>query len=221
MCTSDPLNFYLIRLQMLKLHRSYPLLKRALGALGDAIAQACLGLDKLELRDLEEDQYEGILDMETSIIENLLGAAFVTCQAHISTIVTLIMELHTDVLQKESAPLRCCSKDKTSILGFGQLKVGNSEFSPVQVIDAAANYYKHSAEWIPFWGDLKGIQQRTANILMAVGASPGSTGNFRTISEALGNHQYENTMIFVDSVLSWHNQLESEHQKELKVRGLI
>lgn len=215
------MNLYTTFMTSLELDRCYPTLERVLEPLGHAIASADNALSDKNLTDLHPHHVEAIEDKETWIIENLLGAAFITCQTHISLVVSTVMGLHACVRKNSTAPLSCCGDNKASVLSLGSPLVGHSGYTAVQVIDAAANYFKHRAEWDPEWKKLNTLQQMTADVLTAIGATPGSSGNMRTVAEVLGNPRFSKTSAFVSTVMGWHHAVEEAHRNELRTMRLI
>ena len=104
---------------------------------------------------------------------------------------------------------------------FGSEKVICTEFSQVQVIDAFANYFKHRDEWRADWNSLPQKSASTAQIISAVGASQGSTGNLRAGAEVLGNAAYTNVTVFIEILNNWRKNLYDGYREELETKQLI
>ncbi len=142
------------------------------------------------LSEAEDPYDEFVIDEECSQIEELLGLAFVAAQSFLTRIRT-----RTDMLNA------ACKRDLGSGFNFirspkaydvfvlGDPLNTTAQISKVQVINAVANYWKHSDEWTK--GDLKKgrrigaawdttqmrpVDKRTVALVSAIGLEPGSTG---------------------------------------------
>ena len=92
-------------------------------------------------------------------------------------------------------------------------------YSPVEVLNAFANYYKHQDEWGHYdWEKLKAVQLQTARIAFSAGARESTTGNLRTGAEFLGNREYSNVMAFAAILSSWRTNLVSVYRSEVGAR---
>ena len=153
------------------------------------------------LSEAEDPYDEFVIDEECSQIEELLGLAFVAAQSFLTRIRT-----RTDMLNA------ACKRDLGSGFNFirspkaydvfvlGDPLNTTAQISKVQVINAVANYWKHSDEWTK--GDLKKgrrigaawdttqmrpVDKRTVALVSAIGlVSLASTGNLRRAAKALG-----------------------------------
>jgi len=210
-----------LRLRLLGMEYSISALDSVLQPLGKAISSAGDSLAEEELKGLDPSYVDGLVDEATWIIENLLGASFIVCQTHITLVVSYVKELHEHMSKLGEKSFSCCRASKPSITNLGSQVVRDSGFTAVQVIDASANYFKHRSEWNIFWSGLDGNQQRVADVLCSIGASPGSTGNLRLVSSVLGNNQYNDHSVFSTIVMGWHKAVEKAHRDELNTRGLI
>jgi len=187
------------RLEQLNDDRHLEALERVLLSLGSAVQTSEAYLQ--EVRSWDDPEYlDVVLDDEAQVVESLLGTAFVATQAHISHVVSIVLRI-TEIL-----PLKGIG-NKQDILRLHELCVGDTDITEAQLIDAAANYFKHRDEWPASWCRLTGQRRKTADIIEAAGATEGSTGNLRTISEALENPAYENMQEFGYSIRRWQNDL--------------
>ena len=67
---------------------------------------------------------------------------------------------------------------------------------------------KHRDEWKRTnWSKIKGLGERTIEVITAVGAISGSTGNLRTAARALGNESFQDAQAFADSIGEWSAQV--------------
>jgi hypothetical protein len=94
-------------------------------------------------------------------------------------------------------------------------------YGGVQVVEAFANYFKHSSEWRADWGNPKGKPAKAIPVLVACGASQFSTGNFRSGAKAMGNEEFWKVQVFADLLRKWRAALSSLHEAELGRLGLI
>jgi hypothetical protein len=132
---------------------------------------------------------EGAVDYETEIIENMLGAAHVVCQAQINA-VTKAARIIPD--------LATTFPNDRDVHALGSCFHNN--YSKVEVIWALANYFKHRDEWRPdTWVNPTGQSKWTVPVIKAVGLISGSTGNLRKGAEALGNHSYTDVECSIES----------------------
>lgn len=131
------------------------------------------------------DYLDAVVEDECGMVEETLGVAFVACQARLTGIVSAAQRLG------ESA--RAASKpvslpiNKRELLALGERHSEATDYSFVALVDGFANYYKHRDEWRTInWEKLDSRQLPTAQVISAVGACAGSTGNLRRGAEAIG-----------------------------------
>lgn len=189
--------------------------ERVLNEIGKAIEKSSSLVDEVEnIQELMPEQRDATIDDEVEIVEYLLGTAFVLCQAYITEVVSRVKGLHK-VAESWGTTLSTTSNKKEDILRFGYAK--NSS-SPVELIDAFANYFKHRDEWHWNWDKFSGKQKATAKVIQEAGARSGSSGNLRQGSCALGNPDFTNTTIFLDILEQWHIGITDAYHKELSQR---
>ncbi|NMG18784.1 hypothetical protein [Brasilonema bromeliae] len=200
--------------------------KRVLEELGKAIEKSTSLANELETNQkLLPQEKDSIIDDGCLLIEYLLGTAFVLCQAYIVDVVSTVEKIHVRAKQSLGRDLKTIpvfnEKSKISrkdILRFGQtlpFSYEGDNFSPIQLINAFANYFKHRDEWDVNWEKLEGTQKDTAKVIQSVGAKFGCSGNLRQGSSALGNPEFTNTLIFFEKLQQWHIDLASAYDKEL------
>lgn len=208
-------------LQQMDWSSSSRTLESVLQVLDDALRAIGDDLNGLEAEDLDPGHEQALLDEGIDFIESLLGAALVTCQSEITLVVSQVKGINDYLTKKGEQPLACCGPDKKDILALDSPELGESSYSEIQVIDAAANYFKHNSEWSHDWSGLTGHQRRTADVLEAAGVDPGCSGVVRTLSEILGNSEYSDTKSFGAIVIEWHAAVTATIRGELVERGLV
>jgi hypothetical protein len=102
------------------------------------------------------------------------------------------------------------------LLETGSANVAKSKYTEIQIIDAFANYFKHSDQWPLDWSKADGQSKDTIEIIQSVGAQPGSSGNMRTGAEALGCPTYNNLDSLLDKITQWRDELVKQYRTELK-----
>jgi hypothetical protein len=203
-------------------------LKRVLAPLGMAITESGATIDEMTSR-FESPWVDSWVDDEVGIIEELLGVAFVACQTFITHIVTHIMRIHKHAA-KQGVPLMTVGD--ISLMTPGQKKVaitrygyaGEDGYSPIEVINAFANYYKHNDEWRlnrVNWDDPTGLPAHTIPVISFAGAEEGSTGNLRSGAENLGNLEYKDLTVFAAHISTWRKSLINAYRAELISKRLI
>ena len=133
---------------------------------------------------------------EASVIDDLLGVAFVICQLYVNAVIAGLTFLHqyhdrqtelaetrkirqiVKILRQRCRPARNrfipklgrLNGERSKLLqrGSPMIKKG-SPYTVTTVIEALANYFKHRDEWPNRWNGLQPIQRRTANVLQSVG----------------------------------------------------
>ena len=178
----------------------------------DAITDAA-GSGSLEIA-------EDVVCDECDVIENLLGAAFVTCQAEITAIVSHVIRLHEQA-KKSSIILTASAPTKPAIMAIGNPLVLQSTLTQIQTIDAFANYFKHNDEWEADWSTLTGPPKRTIDAIIAIGAKQSSTGNLRAGARALGVDDYSEIHILAKSIQQWSIEVRNVYEADLKTHNLL
>ena len=185
--------------------------ERVLDEIGNAIRKSANKMESID--ELPTELIDQIIDDETEIIEYLLGTAFVLCQAYITDVVSTAISFH-EFANSENISLETTTNQKQDILRFGH--EGDS-FSPAEVIDGFANYFKHRDEWGFNWQKLpRKDKEKTVKIIQSAGAESGCTGNLRQGSIALGNPDFVETGIFLDKLEQWHLDLIDAYRTEFE-----
>ncbi len=162
-----------------------------------------------------------MVDDEATVIEDLIGIAFVIAQTTISNVVSSLIRLHNSHKKKTNGvDLNTTDGTENGIRNKCSNIIVGTQFSEVQVINAFANYYKHNSEWSIDWTKPKN-SKKTAEIIRSVGASSGSTGNFRRATEVLQFKDYSNVLRLLNILKDWRLALEKSYIAELQVIGAL
>ena len=85
-------------------------------------------------------------------------------------------------------------------------KFGNSirekNFSEVELMNTAANMFKHQDEWEPDWKE-SSTNSYSIKKLRSIGCKPSYTGNFRTCMTTLGAEQYSDFEILINLFINF------------------
>jgi hypothetical protein len=212
-------NRYHALLKLIHLSFSRRELSRILTPIAHAMRE-CQATIERAAKSRDSDWFDAALDDESEVTENLVGVAFVVCQAFSNSIISRIRLLHVCHKQDFNKRLTTTSGEKRDILAFANPLVGSTKFSHMQAINAAADYFKHHSEWDNSWRLTK-RNRETIAIVRALGASPGCSGNLRTMSKSLGNTSYHGTGMLSEIMTRWHARLHHAYSNELKAAGRI
>lgn len=194
-------------------------LYRILQAIGNATEACNEEIDKAA-KSNNSDYFESVVDDECAVIENLLGAAFVACQAEITAVVSHAKQIHS-ITVASGINLAVCDGTKDGILSIGAAMVQGSAYTRVQVINAFANYFKHCEEWGSPWLTLTGQSKATAQIISSMGADESNNTNLRTGTEALGITDYAVLEPLAGYVSDWINAVRKSYETELRQHKLL
>ncbi|MCG8603524.1 hypothetical protein MJD09_00795 [bacterium] len=214
-------NVYAFDLLWIQASLDSPPADRVLNAIGKGIR--VIGESPLPVNeDDETGYYQALIEEGSDLCEALVGTSFVVCQTYVASVVAAVKDVHKSYcLTHHDTSLCATGEDKYSIIGFGSRRLPGSTYSLVQVIDAAANYFKHKDEWTQPWSAMDGHRGRTAEIVMAGGAKEGSTGNLRCLANSIGNVTFDDMEVLVDILRDWANELHDAYEAELSRLNLI
>jgi hypothetical protein len=168
-----------------------------LSSLGEGIKNA---VDHIEL----EPDDDGVVDYEAEIIENILGTAFVVCQAQANAVLQAALKI-----------------PKQTMKDYEIRKLGprfDKDYSKVEILWALANYFKHRDAWgRSMWTNPGRLEKSTIEAIKAAGLTPGSSSNLRDGAKALGNVSFTDVRIFYGLVRDWSEKV-SEHIRMLNGR---
>jgi hypothetical protein len=213
-----PVVVYNILLEFGRFHTHSGPLKRVLNSLGEAVSASGKVIERARASG-DEYYLDSVADDEADVVEGLVGAAFVVSQTQITGVVSSIKRLVRRA-SNDGHTLTSCSGTKEGILQMASPTIGTTAVSRIQVIDAMANFFKHHDEWTVPWSSLAPNQKRTADIVVTVGGSEGSTGNLRTGLDALGI-DYDRLDDLHDEISTWARTVIDTYERELQSRGLI
>lgn len=170
-----------------------------LHTLGAGVRAAAARIEEAE-RTGRSDYADLVIGDETEIIENLLGAAYVVCQAQITAVVQAALRAREQAVADGLSPSFGPSARDVRALGAPF----DPSFSKVEVLWALANYFKHRDEWSrSTWTAPTGPARQTVPVILAAGLQRSSTGNLRQGAEALGNTAYEEMSVFQTIIQDW------------------
>lgn len=213
------LNLYAIQLKFISMNLRYDTLKRVLTTINDSIKEASNNIDKAE-KAKDEEYLDSVVDDEMAFTEELIGAAFVVCQSYITSIVESFKKLHKKA-KRDKLKCTVTNGERKALLKTGSTNVVNSKYTEIQVIDAFANYFKHSDQWPFDWTNADNQSKVTIEIIQSVGAKSGSTGNMRAGVKVLGCPMYNNLDSLLDKITQWQNELLKQYKAELKRIGVL
>jgi hypothetical protein len=164
--------------------------ENVLDTLGKGIQKA---VDRISV-DQDDD---AVVDYEAEIIENMLGTAFVVCQAQANAVLQAALKIPAQAMK-----------------GHEIRKLGprfDTDYSKVEILWALANYFKHRDEWgRSMWSNPAKREKSTVETIKAAGLTPGSSGNLRDGAKALGNVSFADVWMFYGIVRDWSEKV-SEH----------
>lgn len=179
-----------VRLRLLDFAIKADTYENVLNALGRGIREAVGRTESVSDDD-------AVIDYETQIIENMLGTAFVVCQAQANAVLQAALNIPEQTIKDSEIRKLGPRFDK--------------DYSKVEVLWALANYFKHRDEWgRSMWSNPGNREKLTVDAIKAAGLSVGSSGNLRTGAEALGNVSYTDVGVFYGVVRDWSENV-GEH----------
>ena len=213
-------NIYLAYLQAIEFARSYRTLDEVMRPLGEAVLSIGKVLEADDLEARYPDHADLVVEQGVEAVESLLGAAFVTCQAHLQLVSSRVLDLRR-YAAKEGTPFSFGGDKKHELYALSSAAVENSGRTEIELINAGANYFKHHSEWTGKWKCLTGSEKHTAAVLLDCGIQDGSGAVLREVAALLGNSSFAETRRFSKVVWQWHIDLEDQHRRELSAKGLI
>jgi hypothetical protein len=191
-------------------------LRRLLGLLDGAVSGSVALIEGVSQKN--SDYAYAVTDDECDHIEDLLGVGFVVGQVAIKSVVTAVNRLDRYNCRISGSHLTATTPQ--TVMKHGLPAVAG-QHSAIEVMNAAANYFKHREEWVGSWDKLTGQQTSTASVITSAGAAEGSTGNLRRLAKVLGNAQYARMVGYCDAIERWVEALHASYNAELTQRRLI
>lgn len=211
-----------IGLRLMHVELTNDSLHRVHRALETEISRGARMLDKMRGGNLEA--YELLLDEECNQVEDLLGIAFLACQSFINRIRTHFVWVNRACVEDFGKQLShfAAGDALSEVLKCGGKVPENKTLSLVEAIYAVGNFWKHSDEWptcerksgkrlIQIW-DLSRMtrqQKATAEVAMALGLQPRSTGNMRGAARAVGVSEFEDLSPMRKALTLWAHDVYS------------
>jgi hypothetical protein len=151
-------------------------------AIEKEIARGQQRFEKLR-RSGNVEALESIGDDECDQIEELLGIAFVACQAFINRVLNQVHDLNDTCLREHGKPIPLLGT-RQEVLRIEGSQLVDSSITNVEAIYAVGNFWKHSEEWPVcevaadgrrryLWdiSKMKPIQRTTAEVVSRMGTS--------------------------------------------------
>lgn len=214
---SMPVDLISIGLKLLEFACDTNSLERILRPIASAIGEEVSYIERLS-----SDEGEPPFDEELEAIENLLGVAFVACQAHMNGVLQRIARLDDHVRTKTSLGIELLppkkkpnDKPHLALLKRACPKMVGS-YTQIEILWSLANYYKHHDEWPTNWPEAVGGTVYTITVISAAGLEQGSSGNLRTGAKSLGIDQFTNLDVLIEIIQDWTGGLDDEIRRKLK-----
>ncbi len=110
-----------------------------------------------------------------------------------------------------------------ALMTVGAAPFDGSPYSTIQIINAAANYWKHKAEFLKTWKQYEQEKTQAARTILQVksaGAEEYATHNLDTIAQSLGMKSVQDAWAFIaEPIATWHGALVSRLDRELAAVG--
>jgi hypothetical protein len=165
------------------------------------------------------EAFETIVDDECDQIEELLGIAFVACQAYVNRVWKQVKDLNKACELEYGKPMPSLANRQMTLRVEGS-KLTGSSITNIEAIYAVGNFWKHSEEWPTrelvaggrrkdVWdtSKMQPIQRATAEVVSEIGLRIGLTGNLRTAARVLGVSDYKDLGAIRKPLNSWAKRL--------------
>ncbi len=211
--------FHLLRLvDISALHPVLTSLRSVLADIDKEISSLSAELEKTD-DDEESVGIDGAIQDQAVFYHEMLGMAFVACQVEITRAVAEVWQIHK-LAKRKRVELRTTSVDKREIMRVGFADPGKP--STIEVIDAAANYQKHSDEWPRDW-DVNPPPNpnsvKTIKVLLALGIKPDDFV-IDACAQHLGIKKTADVMRLLDHLATWRSELARAYKGELVREGV-
>jgi hypothetical protein len=204
-----------VRLELLDLAVKDQFVLRELGR--------AIGAARRRIEEAPEAWRDEVVDDACEVAENMLGMGFIACQLDIIRLVSGCQKIH------EYGPELGPKPTKQDLMERCE-RVGGLRLSKVTAIDAFANYFKHRDQWLEDWGKrwpadwskARREVRSTAEIVLALGVVPGSSGNMRAGFEKIAGHtHYERVGELGEVVRRWASKVKADYARRMRARGLL
>lgn len=209
------LNFYKIYLESLSIAFQYDITFDVLHELHKTIERVSNRTFDIT-KGVSQDIAELIWEDTNAAVDDLHGAAFVICQAAITSIVSRVKTLHK-FAQSAGNAINSVPNDKGQLLAFKSAVIPSKTVTQVEAIDALANYFKHHDEWRAGWADPDARSKAAIATLQALGFQYGNSAILRNAVTLFES----DLLALVNAVNVWHEAIVAELRKELISLGLL
>jgi hypothetical protein len=155
------------------------------------------------------------LELEYDKVGQLLGASFVLGQSVVTQTVSLLKRLKSEL----GAAGHWIPGQKQGMVKLEAVFHGSTGFSHIEIIDAAANYFKHWPEWPDDWqvAEKKSLQGTTIEVCKAIGMTPKElTSNLQSALACLGEGDMTASAI-IAALGEWRGRLVVRSCSELGI----
>lgn len=216
--TFHPINVYRLIVHQLDEDRN-DLTWDTLRPVAQSIKRAVKRVDEVSGHK-DEEYSESVAEEAARFTEALVGVAFVICQTAISEVVSTVHLLHRNCQHREKRSLNTTNGKRPGIMRLDSGgRIGG--YTRIEVMDAAANFYKHGSDWPSEWEDIdettrQGKQQKAnADILMAAGATGSFASPLRRVAETLGSGVNYDVLVFAEMIDEWRACVRGRYVAEL------
>lgn len=212
--------FYLSRLvDVSALHPVLTSLTGVLGTIDQRISAMEADLKKAE-DDLEYLGLDSMIMDQGAFYHEMLGIAFVAAQVEITRALAEIKNIHDWAKRKRTKLITTSMGNKREIMRFGFK--GSAMPSPVEVINAAANYHKHSDEWPRKWDVNLPKNPNSVNTIKILAALQIQSDDFVVAAggEHIGIKLSSDLLGLLDVLSSWRLGLALAYKAELVKKGV-
>lgn len=126
---------------------------------------------------------------------------------------------------REKAPDFPVSSNKKEFLSVEAETFAGTAFTKPQMINAAANYWKHRDEWNQSWAKYKAEGKQTGKTIEkieAAGAEESRLHNLREIAKSLGMESDDDSWTFIVApIQAWYSKLYALFNQELQRHSLL
>lgn len=211
--------FHLIRLVEISL--LHPVLTSLQAVLADTDKQIDSLSEELEKAEGNEQwAIDSFIQDQAEFYHEMLGIAFIAAQVEITRAVAEVRELRELAERKGLKKLATTTEDKKDIMRYGF--TDQAKPSPIEVIDAAANFQKHSDEWPTDWDVTPPRNPNAANtvkVLLALGIKPRDFV-IDACARHLGINKPADLLRLQDHLASWRSGLARAYKAELVGKGV-
>ena len=183
------------------------------------------------LETLVDDQYSGMAERsnwwgvspkyrtvedehDIDVINLFIGSIFVLGQAAITQAISIVQNLHSISGSPTWLP-----KDRYAIMSTEAATHAETGLSKIVLFDAVANYFKHHHEWSDTWTGERKDRQRTIDIVMKLGLTPGNENNLDSAVNNLDMNSKSMSLMAYE-IQNWREQLAKRLREQFRYHDL-